>query len=144
MRENREVPAAPVVRAGGGPVGEGYKPYDPYARCWGVGRMRSTCEVPEQGSTGIYRELRRRAWREGVRPRGTSDNHTHRALYRTERVSGDSQRGGAESFPRYSLEAGAVCTKVCSYGSVRGAGSNPCPYRDRTKTFLPLIFADKR
>jgi hypothetical protein len=23
-----------------------------------------------------------------------------------------------------------VCTKVCPYGSVRGAGSNPCPYRD--------------
>ena len=31
------------------------------------------------------------------------------------------------------FKAGAVCTKVCPYGSVRGAGSNPCPYRDYTR-----------
>ena len=47
-RENRETPSAPVGRRGGGPVGEGHEPEVQHARRWGVGRSRSTGEVPEQ------------------------------------------------------------------------------------------------
>ena len=35
------------------------------------------------------------------------------------------------------LKVGAVCAKVRPYGSVRGAGSNPCSYRDGRK-FLAM------
>src|SRR5437016_1867981 len=66
MRENREAPVTPAVRAGGGPVEESQKLHDPHARCWGIGQTSSTNEMPEQGSGGKSQKLRRRAWREGV------------------------------------------------------------------------------
>ena len=64
-RENRETPATPDAGKGGS-VGEGLVPYGQHARGWGVGRWRSTDEVPEQGRVG---DRRRRTWREGHRPR---------------------------------------------------------------------------
>ena len=134
MRENRETPAAPAARVRGGPVGEGHKPQDPRERCRGVGRGHSTNEVLEQGRDG--KPTRTSAESMEGRPspkRNANSYHTHRSQNRTEGVPRTSCRGGLNNAPRI-LTGRAVCTKVCLYGSVRGARSNPRPYRNKRRT----------
>ncbi len=66
----------------------------------------------------------------------TEENRTLRAQERDgvsqglRRVREAAPNRGRASTP--TPEVGAVCAKVRPYGSVRGAGSNPCPYRDYT------------
>src|SRR5205823_3567325 len=61
--------------------------------------------------------------------RNANSYHTHRSQNRTEGVPRTSCRGGLNNAPPI-LTGRAVCTKVCLYGSVRGARSNPRPYRN--------------
>jgi len=114
-------------------VGEGHKPEDPRERCRGVGRRHSTNEVLEQGRDG--KPTRTSAESMEGRPspkRNANSYHTHRSQNRTEGVPRTSCRGGLNNAPPI-LTGRAVCTKVCLYGSVRGARSNPRPYRNKRR-----------
>ena len=76
--ENRETPSMPIGDQSGGSAGEGHEPDVQHARRWGVGRSRSTDERART-KTG---NRRRRAWREGDRPRRTPSSRPrpgHRA-----------------------------------------------------------------
>ena len=69
-RENRETPSTPVSDNAAGRLEKAHEPEVQHARRWGVGRSRSTDEVSEQRRA----TARRRAWREGDRPRRTSSS----------------------------------------------------------------------
>ena len=80
MHENRETS---VASAQGRPVREGEKPQAGHARQGGVGLRRSTGEAAEQrGATP-----RRRLWREGRRPRRTTQQPNTSPTQSGERVS---------------------------------------------------------
>ena len=114
-----------------GPVGEGHEPNDQHVRLWGVGRMGSTDEVLElKRKRNITGSL---SGEHGGKPFGQEECATE--IARTGHRAGLSvslrivaMRGG--SIALLLLKARAVCAKVRSYGSVRGAWSNPRPYRD--------------
>src|SRR5438270_7915832 len=121
-----------------GPVGEGHEPNDQHGRLWGVGRMGSTDEVLEQRETEYHRNL---SGEHGGKPFGQEECATE--IARTGHRAGLSvslrivaMRGG--SIALLLLKARAVCAKVRSYGSVRGAWSNPRPYRDYLLTNYKL------
>ena len=106
-------------------------------RCRGTGEEsdepRSTCEAPEQGRD----ERRRRAWREGARSEGwqtmgDAPGTGPEPASCARRLPADRRCGVTSALARSRPTfGGSPVRESRTPGSVRGAGSNPCPYRDR-------------
>ena len=108
-------------------------------RCLGTGEEldgpRSTGEAPEQGRD----ERRRRAWREGGSVGGMADDgrcsgrRTGPSILYPPLACGSATRSNVRARPialdfRQEPGAGKPHAGICA-----GAGSNPCPYRDRAR-----------
>src|SRR5512146_1883022 len=94
-RGDREAPAAPVGQQGGGPEGERDERQVPYARCRGVGGLRSTCEGSEQWSARIGGGTGGKAARQGelrgVQPEPDAESGDR--VTRARRSAGSSEEG---------------------------------------------------
>jgi len=128
MRENREAPVAPLV-SGGRLV----KAMNHTTNMNATGES-DECIVPTKCSnkedTGdeddFYGEQGGKAFgQEELAARIARTGH-RAGLSVSPKIA--AMRGG--SVAPLLLKVGAVCAKVRPYGSVRGAGSNPCSYRD--------------
>lgn len=140
-RENREAPVAPVREQETGRLVKAMN----YKTNMHVAGESDECIVPtkcsNKGDTAITGDF---GGEHGGKAFGQEECATR--IARTGLRAGLSvslkivaMRGGDTAPPL--LKAGAVCAKVRSYGSVRGAWSNSCPYRDSrrlNKTTLNL------
>jgi hypothetical protein len=113
--------------------GRRLRPHGPRVRPRGVTRRHSTDESFEQRRNARWRRVRR----EGCGSRRTLIHLArtrHRAGLRV--VHGWASVRPTAMAGRYSSEKRTGCANQRPSGSVRGAASNGCPYRDPT---LPIV-----
>ena len=130
MKENRETSETPDAQSGSRSASEGS-----HARHRGVTLRHSTDESLEQ-----RRQFRRRRVRREVcGSRRTLFHLTRTRLRAGLRVShGWASVRPTDMAGRYSSEIRTGCANQRPSGSVRGAASDGCPYRDHQTTNCPI------
>ena len=124
MRENRETPQVSAWQVQADRL-EKAMSHNPNTHACGES---DSAVVPTKGSNkGAVRPA------EGMEERALAKkNHDQASTCRTPSRESVSQglAGVRQARLTFVFKAGAVCTKVCPYGSVRGASGNRRPYRD--------------
>jgi hypothetical protein len=115
------------LRHEGQAAGRRLRPYGPRERLRGVGRRHSTDETFEQGRKHVGGEGGGKAADRGEHHPASHVPDSERCT----RVPGARRCAACLPVVPPLSEIRAVCANERTYGSVRGAAGDRCPYRDR-------------